>query len=204
MHQFTVPMGLMDFVPVIFFGVTGVVLLGDLYQKMSKSAFALFAAGVINVFTAGFLKALWKALYAAGICDFVAFEQMFLPVNSLGLLFVGAAMIWMLCAGKKSAAMSVVPVPFVSGLPFILMMVLGLGGMCAVLSILSARMKKAPVMALFIASFLLSMGMGYLSGQDSSLAWVNWAEQGINTASQLCLMIGTLLLHRAGLARAEV
>ena len=197
-------MGLMDFVPVIFFGVTGVVLLGDLYQKMSKGAFALFAAGVINVFTAGFLKALWKTLYAAGICDFVAFEQMFLPVNSLGLLFVGAAMIWMLCAGKKSVAMSVVPVPFVSGLPFILMMVLGLGGMCAVLSILSARMKKAPVMALFIASFLLSMGMGYLSGQDSSLAWVNWAEQGINTASQLCLMTGVLLLHRAGLARAEV
>ena len=197
MHQFTVPMGLMDFVPVIFFGVTGVILLGDLYQKMSKGAFALFAAGVINVFTAGFLKALWKTLYAAGICDFVAFEQMF-------LLFVGAAMIWMLCAGKKSAAMSVVPVPFVSGLPFILMMVLGLGGMCAVLSILSARMKKAPVMALFIASFLLSMGMGYLAGQDSSLAWVNWAEQGINTASQLCLMIGALLLHRAGLARAEV
>ena len=203
MHQFTVPMGLMDFVPVIFFAVTGVILLGDLYHRMSKGNFALFAAGVVNVFTAGFLKALWKTLYAAGICDVVAFEQMFLPVNSLGLLFVGVAMIWMLCPKKKTVMLSVAPAPFVSGLPFIMMMVVGLGGMCAVLSILSAKMKKAPVMILFIASFLLSMGMGYMSSQDSSLAWVNWVEQGINTGSQLCLMIGTILLHRAGLGKAE-
>jgi hypothetical protein len=43
------------------------------------------------------------------------------------------------------------------------------------------------------------MAMGYMSSQDSTLAWVNWAEQGINCVSQGCLMAGVLLLHKAGL-----
>ena len=72
-------MGLMDFVPVAFFAVTAVILLRDLYNKMVKGAYALLAAGTINVFTAGFCKALWKLLYAANICDFSALEHMFLP-----------------------------------------------------------------------------------------------------------------------------
>ena len=45
MYNFTIPMALMDFVPVVFFGITAVLLLGDLYNKMSKAAYALFAAG---------------------------------------------------------------------------------------------------------------------------------------------------------------
>ena len=46
-------MALMDFVPVIFFGMTAVLLLRDLYNKMSKDAYALLAAGSVNVFLAG-------------------------------------------------------------------------------------------------------------------------------------------------------
>ena len=89
MYNFTIPMALMDYVPVIFFGITAVLLLRDLYNKMFKGAYALLAAGSVNVFVAGFCKATWKLLYAANICDFVALEEMFMPVNSLGLLFVG-------------------------------------------------------------------------------------------------------------------
>lgn len=199
MYNFTVPMALMDFVPVIFFGVSAVLLLRDLYNKMFKGAYALLAAGSVNVFMAGFCKAAWKLLYAANICDFVALEEMFMPVNSLGLLFVGLSLIGMLCWKKKSAMMSVAPVPFVSSMPFIMMMVVGLGGLCAGLSVIAARMKKAAVMILFILSFVCAMAMGYMSSQDSTLGWVNWAEQSINTVSQLCLMLGVIALHKAGL-----
>ena len=83
-------MGLMDFVPVAFFAVTAVILLRDLYNKMFKGAYALLAAGTINVFTAGFCKALWKLLYAANICDFTALEHMFLPVGNNRVTFQGA------------------------------------------------------------------------------------------------------------------
>jgi len=199
MHDFSVAMGLMDYVPVIFFAVTAVLLLRDLYDKMVKGAYALLAAGCVNVFMAGFCKATWKLLYAAGICDFQPLEQMFLPVNSLGLLFVGMAVIGMLCFKRKSAMLSVAPVVFTGSMVFIMMMVVGLGGLCAGLSILAARLKKKGLIALFVLSFAASMAMGYMSSQDSSLAWVNWAEQSINTVSQLCLMLGTIGLHKAGL-----
>ena len=199
MYNVSVPMALMDFVPVIFFGVTAVLLLRDLYNKMFKGAYALLAAGSVNVFLAGFCKALWKLLYAANICDFVALEQMFMPVNSLGLLFVGLSLIGMLCWKRKDVILSAAPVAVTSSLPFIMMMVVGLGGLCTGLSVLSAKMKKAPVMILFILSFVCAMAMGYMSSQDSTQAWVNWAEQSINTVSQACLMLGTIALHKKGL-----
>lgn len=199
MYQFTIPMALMDFVPVAFFGVSAVLLLQDLYHKLGKGGYALLAAGSVNVFMAGFLKALWKLLYAANVCDFVVFEQMFLPVNSIGLLLVGLSLMSIPVKIKKGALLSAAPVPFASSMPFIMMMVVGLGGMCAGLSVLAAKMKKAPVMALFVASFVCAMGMGFMSSQDTTLAWVNWAEQGINCVSQGCLMAGVILLHKAGL-----
>ena len=198
MYNFTIPMALMDFVPVVFFGITAILLLRDMYNKMAKGAYALLAAGSVNVFLAGFCKALWKLLYAANICDFVALEEMFMPVNSLGLLFVGLGMIMMICQ-KKRVMLSVAPPVFASSMPFIAMMVLGLGGMCTGLSIVAAKMKKVPVMILFILSFVCAMAMGYMSSQDSTLSWVNWVEQSINAVSQLCLMLGTIALHKAGL-----
>ena len=192
-------MALMDYVPVIFFAVTAVLLLRDLYNKMLKGAYALLAAGSVNVFLAGFCKATWKLLYAANICDFVALEEMFMPVNSLGLLFVGLSLIGMLIWKRKSAMLSVAPPVFASSMPFIMMMVLGLGGLCVGLSILAAKMKKGKFMTLFILSFVCAMAMGYMSSQDSTQSWVNWVEQSINTVSQLCLMLGVIALHKAGL-----
>ena len=95
--------------------------------------------------------------------------------------------------------LSVAPVAFTGSMLFIMMMVVGLGGMCAGLSIVAVKMKRKPLMTLFILSFVCAMAMGYMSSQDSMLAWVNWAEQGINTVSQLCLMLGTIGLHKADL-----
>ena len=199
MYNFTIPMALMDFVPVFFFGVTAVLLLRDLYNKMFKGAFALLAAGSVNVFMAGFCKALWKLLYAADICDFVALEEMFMPVNSLGLLFVGLSLIGMLCWKKKGVILTVAPPVFASSMPFITMMVLGLGGLCTGLCVVAAKMKRRFAIILFILSFVCAMAMGYLSSQDATQAWVNWAEQSINCVSQGCLMAGVIVLHKAGL-----
>ena len=64
MNDFSVSMAIVDFLPVFLFGQGAAILMRDLYNKMSKASFALFAAGSINVFSAGFLKALWKLLYA--------------------------------------------------------------------------------------------------------------------------------------------
>lgn len=198
MYQFTIPMALVDYIPVAFFGVAAVLLQLDLYNKMRKDSFALFAAGTINIFAAGFLKATWKLLYAANICDFQALNTMFLPVQSIGFLLAGIGIILML-ASRKKVMLAVAPPLFSGSVIFIMMMVLGLGSICVCLSILAVKMKKKSAMVLFVLAFLFSMGMGAMSGQDSTQAIVNWIEQGINCVGQCLLMSGVLILHKAGL-----
>ena len=201
MYNFSIPMALVDYIPVFFFGVTMILLQRDLYNKMYKGAYALFAAGTINVFFAGFLKATWKLLYAANVCDFAALNTMFLPVQSIGFLLLGLGLVGMMCWKKKDTVMlSAAPAVFSGTFVFIMMMVLGLGCLCTVLSILAVKLKKKGAIVLFVLAFFCSMCMGYMSSRDSTLAWVNWVEQGINCVSQCCLMCGTLILHKAGLA----
>lgn len=203
MYHFTIPMALMDYIPVAFFGVAALLLQLDLYGKMRKDAFAMFAAGTINIFLAGFLKATWKLLYAAGICDFAALNTMFLPVQSVGFLLAGLGIVMMLT--KKKQIMAAVAPPLFSGsVIFIMMMVLGLGSICTVLSIIAVKMKKKGAMVLFILAFAASMGMGAMSGQDVTQAWVNWVEQGINCAGQGMLMWGVLILHKTGLKDFQI
>ena len=201
MYNVSIPMALVDYIPVIFFGVSMVLLQRDLYNKMFKGAYALFAAGTIDVFCAGFLKATWKLLYAAGVCDFEILNHMMMPLQSIGFLLIGAGLVGMLCWKRKDAVMlSAAPAVFSGTFVFIILMVLGLGCLCTVLSILAARMKKKGIIVLFVLAFLCYMGMGYMSSQDSTLSWVNWVEQSINCVGQGLMMIGVILLHKAGLA----
>ena len=199
MYNFSVIMGLVDFIPVILFAVSMVLLQKDLYSRMNKGSFTLFASGLVNIFIAGFLKALWKTLYAAGICDFQVLNTLFLPLQSLGFLMAGVGMI-MALTSRKSAAMAVAP-PVISGtFAFIGMMVAGLGAICACLSILAVKMKKKGLVGLFVLAFVVYLGMGYMSSRDSTSAAVNWIEQGINCAGQAILLTGVWTLHKAGLA----
>ena len=198
MYEFSVLMGLTDYVPVALFAVSMVLMQRDLYNKMPKYAFACFAAGTINIFIAGFLKATWKLLYAAGLCDFHVLNTMFLPTQSLGFLLAGLGIILMFTP-RKNTALAVAPPLFTGTLLFIPMMVLGLGAICSCLSILAAKLKKKALIVVFVLCFVCYMGMGYLASRDSSSAAMNWIEQGVNTLGQLLLLIGVSGLHRAGL-----
>lgn len=203
MYHFSIPMALVDFLPVLFFGYAAALLQRDLYDKMRKSHFALFAAGTINIFAAGFLKATWKLLYAAGICDFQVLNSMFLPVQSIGFLLAGLGIALMMTTRKKVLLAAAPPV-FSGSIVFIMMMVLGLGSICTCLSILAVKMKRKGAMVLFILAFLCSMGMGAMSGQDATQAWVNWTEQSINCVGQVLLMLGVITLDKAGLKEYQI
>ncbi len=203
MYQFTIPMALVDFLPVLFFGIAALLLQKDLYGKMSKGAFSLFSAGTINIFAAGFLKALWKLLYAANICDFHALNSLFLPLQSIGFLLAGLGILLMLTT-KKQVMLSAAPAVFSGSVLFIAMMTLGLGAICTALSILAVKMKKGWASVFFIGCFLASMGMGAMAGQDVTQAWVNWTEQAINCVGQGLLLMGTWVLHKNGLRNFEL
>lgn len=197
MYNFSVPMALVDYIPVLFFGYAAALLQRDLYPHMRKSCFALFAAGGINVFCAGFCKATWKLLYAARICT------MFLPLQSIGFLLIGLGFLGMFF-WKGSTVLLAAPPVFKGTFLFIGMMVAGLGCMCTCLSVIAVRMKRRLPVVLFVLAFVGSLAMGYMSSHDATSSVVNWIEQGINTISQGCLMAGVILLDKAELRNSTI
>lgn len=205
MKDFSISMALVDYIPVIFFTIAAVLLLRDLYNKMEKVAFALFAAGTIDIICAGALKATYKLLYAAGVCDFAALDAMFFPVQSIGFLLAGIGILLMLVQlPKKGTLLAVAPPLFSGTFVFVGLMVAGLGLLDAVLCILSVKMKKPWLVALFVLSFVCSLCMGYLSSQDFAEAAMNWIAEGVNVVGQGSLLLGTYLLHKNGLATWQI
>ena len=200
MNDFSIAMALVDYIPVFLFGAAAVLLQRDLYNKMSKGCFALFAAGTINVFIAGFLKATWKLLYAAGICDFTALDDMFFPVQSIGFLLVGIAVVAMLgFRQEKATVLTVAPPVFTGTFFFVGLMVAGLGCMDFGLSALALRLKQKKAVILFAVSFVCCLCMGYLSAQDFTQSFMNWLAQGINVVGQGTFLAAVFMLHKAGL-----
>ena len=55
-QDFSIPMALIDLIPVILFFISGVILLNDLYNKLVKGNYAMLATGVCMIFLAGVLK----------------------------------------------------------------------------------------------------------------------------------------------------
>ena len=205
MNDFSVSMALVDYVPVIFFAIASVILLRDLYNKMSKGAFALFSAGVIDVAVAGALKATWKLLYAADVCNFEALDHMFFPVQSIGFLLAGIGILAMLVHKQsKTTLMAAAPPVFTGTFVFVGLMVAGLGIMDFVLCALAVKLKKPWLIAIFALSFVCSLCMGYLSSQDFAEAAMNWIAEGVNVAGQGTLLAGALLLHKNGLAHLKL
>ena len=194
-YVFTVPMALTDYIPVFLFGISARLLMKDLYNKMAKGVFACLDVGVCVAFLAGFLKATYKLLIALGVGAFPLLNPLFLPLQSTGLLLTGLSIVLMLALRKKTAALAMAPMT----MGFIGMMVLGLGGMCAGLGVVAAKMKKKLLIPVFILCFVCYMGMGYLASDKDGSASSNWIEQGVNTVGQILLLLGVGSLHKAGL-----
>jgi hypothetical protein len=203
--DFTIGMALVDYIPVICFAIGAVILMRDLYNKMSKGAFALFAGGTIMITIAGALKATWKLLYAAGVCNFEALNNMFFPTQSIGFLLAGVGILAMLVYNQKEdSKLRSVPPVFSGTFVFVGLMVAGLGVMDTVLCILAAKLKKPALIAIFVVSFICSLGMGYLSSKDFAEASMNWIAEGVNVVGQGSFLAGAYLLHKNGLAELEL
>lgn len=204
--EFTIGMALVDYIPVIFFFLATANIMRDLYDKMTKESFALFAAGSVNITIAGALKATWKLLYAAGICNFEALNNMFFPTQSLGFMLAGIGILLMLIKSKnnKAAALAVAPPVFSGTFVFVGLMVAGLGLIDAVLCILAVKLKKPALIAIFVVSFVCSLGMGYLSSKDFAEASMNWIAEGVNVVGQGALFAGAYLLHKNGLKELKL
>ncbi len=187
----SIAMALVDYIPVALFLAGAIILQRALYPVMSKGAFALFSAGTITVFVAGLFKASWKLLYAAGICDFVALNKCFFPMQTTGFVLAGLGMIALICHNQgKNTMYAAAPPVFASSMPFVFLMVFGVAAMDVCLCIVAGRRKKRLSAVLFIISFIFTLGMGYLSSRDFTQASMNWIAEGVNTVGQMLFFIG--------------
>ena len=201
----SVSVALLDFVPVLLFGAAAALLQRDLYGKMVKGAYALFAAGTIDATVAGLLKATHKLLYALGVCDFQPLKQMFFPVQAIGFLLAGCGALYIGAGrskGRKALAVAAPPV-FTGTFIFVGVMLTGLGMLYAGLGRVAAKMKKPAAVALLAVSFVFSLGMGYLTSRDFAQPVMNCMAELVNIVAQSSLLAAALILHRSGLAEGE-
>lgn len=203
----SVSMALVDFIPVILFVFSAIILQKDLHNKMSPVCFGVFAGGSVMVAAGGAYKALWKLLYALGVCDFEKLNTSFLPMQATGFLLLAAALIAMFIAGKKKgtslAAVAAAPAVYSGSMIFVAIMCFGVGALCASLSILAAKLKKKGLIALFVLCFVMMLSMGYLSSKDFAKPAMNWIAEGVNIVGQSLLLLGVSALHKAGLKDFE-
>ena len=205
MKEFTVAMSVADFIPVILFTASSVLMMRDLYNKMSKGAFALLAAGLIDVICAGGLKALYKLLYALGVCDFTPLSSMFFPVQAIGFLLTGIGLLAMMLHRQgKNAVYAAAPPVFAGTFIFVAMMVSGIGIIATVFSVLAKKLGKPALCVLFIIAFFGMLCMGYLSSRDFDKASMNWIAEAVNIIAQGSLLAGVVLTHKASLAELKL
>ena len=204
----TIPMALVDYIPVAFFLIGSIVLQRALYAEMSKGAFALFSAGTITVFVAGLFKATWKLLYSAGICDFQALNQSFFPMQATGFLLAGLGVVALAFFRQKAAgeqdmlAGAAAPAVFKGTMVFVAFMVAGVALLDFSLAKIARKRGVALAATLFIASFVFTLGMGYLSSKDFASPAMNWIAEGVNVCGQGLYLVASVMLARKGAAKA--
>ena len=200
----TLPMAIVDYIPVILFLMAAMTLLHDLYHMMSKGAFALLTAGLIVISVAGFYKATWKLLYALNICDFAVLNTSFFPMQATGFMLGGIGMLALLFfPQKKGAYFAAAPAVFNGTMIFVVFTILGTCSIWGGLAAITAKMKKKNIMILFLVSLVCMLGMGYLSSKDFSNPMMNWIGEGVNLLGMVLYSSGVRLLHQAGLATLE-
>lgn len=223
MKEYSIPMAVFDLLPVVFFIAGTMTIAGDMKQKMTLPAKILFVGGSWIVCAAGFLKALYKLIYSLSRGDLTWMSGQFFYNQAFGFLLAGVGLTLAVTrldkaqgggagsggsgsnsdgAGSGSSGSgsgklySIVPIPIMA---LVGMMVAGLAALDASLCFLAAKLKKRSALVLFIVSFFLCLGMGYLSSKNFEKASLNWIAEGINAVGQLAFLAGCGILHEAGL-----
>ena len=201
----TVAMALVDCVPVVLFLVAAVVLQRDLYDRLPKGAYSLVAAGSIMAFLGGFMKALWKLLYATGVCDYVLLDHALFTLQGPGFLLFFLGLTGLFWKGEKGGASALVSAPVVTttSVPFIVMQVVGLSGAQVLLAVAGVRRGARLVPVAFAFAFVFMLGMGYLGAKFDDSSSMHWVAQLTNTLSMACFLWGTLMLHAADPKKKE-
>lgn len=201
MNGITVPMALVDCIPVALFFAAAVMLQRDLYPHLVKGAYSLLAAGSVMALLGGIFKALWKILYALNVCDYPLLDHALFTLQGPGFLLFFMGLLGLFFPGKKKDVVLpsvAVPAVYASSMPFIILQVIGLGGAQAALAVAGIKSgnRRAPV--LYALSFVFMLGMGYLGAKFDDSSSMHWLAQLTNTVSMAAFLAGTVSMHKSG------
>lgn len=204
---------LYDLAPITLFLIGSVILLRCLYNKMVKGNYALFAAGSIMVFAAGFLKAMHKLIIGISGYSYNILDRQFTSTQSIGFALMFVALIGMFTPyNKKYTKVSVcvfLPLALIASLvetgdlpeytntlPFIVLMIVGAAGTLVMLMLIAIKRKDVLSAVLFGAAIVFMVGMGYLSTRKG---WTyNWIAISINVVYQGLFMLACIRLQKKG------
>ena len=197
---YSIPMAIVDFLPVLFYFLASWTIAKDLYGKVSKNAYSFLAAGSLMCFIGGAMKAVWKLLFCFGI-NYPYFFTALFPMQAPGfcLYFAGLIMALRQLRVKKEEGLNVVAATVTTSLPMIMFQTIGSVGSLVCMAIFAGRKKDTLAIVYFILGICGLLGMGCLGAiLDSSLSWANWLEQGVNLVGQVFFYLGALRLHKKG------
>ena len=207
---------IIDFFPVGFFLAASILVQRDLYNKMSKGAFALFASGTIIVFVAGFTKALHKIIFFTTGLNFYSLCALFFPMQTVGFVLAAVGLVAMCFykQGEHKAYSFVLPAllpllttfkdkPDDSGkltMVFVVLMCLGVFTMYGLLGFFSVKAKMWIPLVLLVVAFIGTLGMGYLSTKDELNDII---KESVNAIGQGSFLAAAIILHKKGLGKED-
>jgi len=135
------------------------------------------SAGCLCIMVAGFYKATWKLLYYLNVCDFVALNQAFFPMQATGFVLLGLAFI-SLFKFKQDVVYTVAL--YQSKMIFVLFTLFGTVVSWLSLARIAKKMKLNKVAIMLVVSLICMLMMGYLSSKDFSNPLFNWIGELTN------------------------
>lgn len=200
MEPYPLSLAIFDFVPTFFFLIGAFYLAKTAVICRGIHSARMLMLGAVLVFLGGFLKALWKLLYAAQIADIRWMGELQFFLLGIGFLAIFVSTLLMVRKPKNSTT----PMLFLGmapwKIPFLFLMTATSLGAEGILAYIAFRRNLRWAAAGFVMGVLGILAMGTFASAEQSVA-MQWVEETINTIGQGGFMLGSILLYRDFKAR---
>lgn len=165
-RQYTLGLALFDIVPVLLFLISCILIYS---MCMSR----LFLAGALCCFIGGMAKVIWKLIVVLAKRDIPAFSRVFrvLMISGFALMLLSVILSTVRTVAGGGAFVDSAIAGLWRGLTFM------------------------PATLFFIAGFAGMCLMGWLGSHMDKSARSNWIEELINTAAQLAILAGVVIVY---------
>ena len=192
MKEITVPMALLDYIPVILHFFAASTISQDLRKPMGSGKHTIFKIGSALVFISGFLNASYKLIYSLDVGDYPLLSDLFFPCQALGFLLMGISLLLTVFKKDETELASFLPVMLMAGI-----MAVGVALSNVSLAALSKKYEKKSAIVYFIVSLVACLVTCFLLTMSFRNSFMNYVAEGIDILGQGMLLAGAKSLHKS-------